>query len=263
MNNASRFQMHVIGVLALAGSVAPASAALVVNAPMQITEIVTVQPVILSDNGGGNTAEFFGTPGQQSNIEGFVDTIWAQAGIDVNFLAPSSWNSTFSNWGSNGPPTNGGATRPISDLNTIVDDAASAGVSHADPNVINMFFVSISAGFPLLSDNSAAGLAFRPGNGISQYVGVNLLVFSGGQEVIASVVAHEIGHNLGLPHIVEAENLMQTSGLLNQGEKLNSAQITAALASNLSVSAVPLPAAIWLFGSGLIVLIGIARTQKV
>ena len=69
--------------------------------------------------------------------------------------------------------------------------------------------------------NSAAGLAFVGGNGITAYVGSNLLTFQSGLEAIASVIAHEIGHNLGLPHIVEAENLMQAGGSPNEGERLN------------------------------------------
>lgn len=245
-----------LGITLLAGA---ANAALIVNPAQAITEKVTVQPIIVSDNGGGNTATFFGNAGQQSIIEGHIDTIWAQAGIDVEFLAPNFYNSTFANWGSGGPPDNGGASRPTSDLNTVVSNGATAGVTHADPNVINMFFVQIAAGFNLLSQNSAAGLAFLGGNGITQFVGSNLLSFAGGQEVIASVVAHEIGHNLGLPHIVLAENLMQAGGSPNQGERLTASQITTALNSSLSVAIVPVPAAVWMLGSALLMLAGWKR----
>lgn len=107
-----------------------------------------------------------------------IDTIWVQAGIDINFLTPNTWNNTFANWGSGGPPDNGGISRPQSDLNMI--ETLSVGppsVRNSDPNVINMFFVNIAAGFPLLGANNAAGLVERPGNDITQYVGTNLLNF--------------------------------------------------------------------------------------
>ncbi len=254
----------LFGVAALFGGMSSASAALVLNAAQPITEIVTVQPIIVSDTDGSNTANFFGNASQQAAIEGYIDSIWAQAGIDVNFLSANTWNNTYTNWGAGGPPDNGGATRPTSDLGKMVADGAAAGVASTDPNVINMYFVNIAAGFSLLSANSAAGLAFVGGNGVSQYVGGNLLTWAGGQEVIASVVAHEIGHNLGLGHITEVENLMQSAGSYGQGERLNASQIATALASNLSVAVtpVPVPPAALLFLSSLGAFSWLSRRRK-
>lgn len=259
----SLLKIQFIGVLALLAAAAPLSAALITNAPLPITETVTVQPIIVSDNNGNNTATFFGNPTQQSSIEGLIDTIWAQAGIDVNFLTPNSWDNTFANWGTGGPPNNGGNTRPTFDLNTIINDGTAAGVTHADSNVINMFFVNIPTGFSKLSENSTAGLSVLGGNGVTLFTGANLLDFSLGLELIASVVAHEIGHNLGLPHIVQIENLMQAAGSANPGERLNSSQISAALASNFSttVAVIPLPPAFALMLSGLAGLFGVARQR--
>jgi len=246
MKNKTKLALKFFGALAFVTGMESASAALVVNPAQAITQLVTVQPIVVSDNGGANTAEFFGNAAQQLSIESLIDTIWAQAGIDVSFLAATSYNNTFANQGNSNP-------RPTSDLNTIVNDADVAGVTNANPNIINIFFVNVAAGFTTLSENSAAGLAFVGGNGITQYIGSNLLGFLGGREVIASVVAHEIGHNLGLPHITEAFNLMQAGGSADPGEILNGSQITTALNSNLStpVTAVPLPSAIILLISGM------------
>lgn len=211
-----------------------AQADLITNPPMTITMQVTVNPVILSNTGGSNQAEFFGNTFQQPDIEGYINEIWAQAGIQISFQTPEYWNNTFANVGSSSP-------RPTSDLGTIVTNAAVAGHIDPDPNVINMFFVEIAAGFSDVGENSANGLAYIGGNGVTQHVGDNLVGFKAGQEVIASVVAHEIGHNLGLPHLVGIENLMQPGGSPNPGERLNASQISVARSSSFS-QAVPEPA---------------------
>ena len=239
------------------------SFALTVNAALPITHSVSIQPIIVSDNNGGNTANYFGTPGQQSSIESFVDQIWSQAGIDVNFLTPNAWNNTFANWGTNGPPNNDGITRPTRDISAIISNGTRAGVTSASSEIINMFFVNIPAGFSLLSTNSTAGLARVNGNGVTQYVGTNLLTFDSGPEIIAGVVAHEIGHNLGLFHTrSRIGNLMSPGGDTSQ---LNGSQINTAISSNFSVEAaaapVPVPAAFWLFGSAVIMLFKNRRTS--
>ena len=234
-----------LGFLLCISISATCSAALVVNPAANIIGSVTVQPIIVSDDDGSNQANYFGTAGEQQNIFDLVDTIWAQAGIDIEFLAPDFWNSSFANEGVTTP-------RPQSDLGTIRNDATSAGLTNANPSVLNMFMVNVVPGFSPLSANQAAGLATLGGNGIAQYVGTNLLGFLGGREVIASVVAHEIGHNLGLAHNSIAENLMAT-GNITAGERLNATQIANVLNSQfITPVAVPLPAALWLFSAALV-----------
>lgn len=226
-------------------SAATAHAVLIVNPPQTITQLVNVNLIQVADDAGANDAPLFGTAGEQASIFGLVDTIWSQAGIDVDFaLHSGTYDSTFAltgTPGSNNP-------RPGGDLSTIISDAQTAGgILSADPNTINLFMVRIVPAFSQTSDNTSNGFAVLNGNGITLWAGPNLPGFTGGQEVIAGVLSHEIGHNLGLSHIVEAENLMQAGGSPNQGERLNVTQIDTALLSPLSVP-IPEPTSLALLG---------------
>ena len=239
--------------LAFIALIGTSSAALVVGLPIPITHEVRVQGIIVSEDDGTNTATYLGTLVQEGQIETLVDEIWSQAGIDITFLPTVDYNSTFALLGTSDP-------RPTSDLNTIVSQARSDGILHPDVRVINMFFVKNPAGFSTgLSANTAAGLAFVGGNGITQYIGANLPGFSGGRDSAASVISHEIGHNLGLHHLVEAENLMQPGGSSDPGARFNASQITTAHNSNFSAMIVPEPSSLILSMVGAITLVSRRR----
>lgn len=239
-----------------------ASAALIVNPSQTITQRVTVQIIQtqLGPPASGSPANLFGNATERAEIESMIDTIWAQAGIDVQFLPTTNlYVDTFAYEGTAGNNN----PRPGSDLATIVTQGANAGVANPNPLVINMYFVNIVPGFSFTTQNTVNGLAFVGGNGIAAFVGSNLPGFLGGREAIASVIAHEIGHNLGLSHLVESENLMQGSGSANQGERLNAAQILAALNSPLStdITTVPEPST-WVTCAVALVLIGRRRSAR-
>ncbi|MEK6234243.1 MAG: PEP-CTERM sorting domain-containing protein [Planctomycetales bacterium] len=240
MTNNRPFHL-ILSMLVLFAVGTVADAALVLNSAQPITHTLLVNPIIVSDDGGGNTATFMGTPTQEGIIKQFVDDIWAQAGIDVNWLTPMTINNTEILDGSVAP--NGNNPRPTSDLSGDGggQDHETLGAGVKVPGAIDMFFVNIAAGFPLLGTNSVAGLAERPGDDISLFVGSSLPGFLGGQEVVASVIAHEIGHNLNLPHtILETQNLMHPGGDPMPGDRLTGAQISTALSNPLS-TAVPVP----------------------
>lgn len=215
-------------------------AAFIVNPAQAIEYRLTVQVIQVARDDGSSPAPLFGTPTQQAAIFAGIDTIWAQAGIDVEFkfrLMP--YQDTFTLVGNAGS-----GIRPTSDLNTIISRASNAGgVLDPDSKVLNLFMVETVPGFAPLEDNYSAGLAFVGGNGIAFWAGPDLPSFAGGREVISAVLAHEIGHNLGLDHISTAENLMKSSG---EGERLTSAQIATARSSSLLVS-VPEPGTVALF----------------
>lgn len=219
-----------VALLCLVG--ASGSLALTINPAQPITHEVRVQVIHVRDDAGNNPAPLLGSASERASIEGFIDDIWAQAGIDIVLDAlATTWNSTFGlmgNPGNNDP-------RPNSDLGAIANAAALDGILAADPFTLHMFFVDIVPGFSQNGNNTVNGLAGLPGSISGVWVGPNLTTFGSGREVVASVLAHEIGHNLGLPHIVEAFNLMQSGGAPNQGEVLNASQVSTALASPFSV----------------------------
>ena len=192
-------------------------------AQADVIERVTINPIIVSNSDGSNTAELFGTATQEAEIKRLIDEIYLQAQVDVEWLAPQTYNNTFANIGN-------GGTRPNSDLTTVVNAGDSAGIGNSSSLIIDMYFVEIAAGFADTTENTANGLAYVNDNGITMHVGDNLPSFLGGRDVVARVVAHEIGHNLGLDHISDTNNLM------NDGSDLTVSQITTIVNSSFTQS---------------------------
>ena len=190
-----------------------------------VREVVTVQPIIASNSNGTNTAEFFGNAGQEADIKRRIDEIFAQANIDVEFLAPRTVNDTQINVGN-------GGTRSTNDLNQIVSDGDLRGLGSSNRNVIDLYLVEVVPGFASVNDNTANGLAFVGSSGVALHVGDNLVDFAAGRDTIARVTAHEIGHNLGLRHVEGSNNLLSETG---NSSFLVEEQIAQARASSISV----------------------------
>lgn len=191
-------------------------------AAADIIQRVTINPIIVSNSNGSNTAEFLGDAAEEADIKFRIDEIFHVAGIDVAWEAPKFYSNSFANVGS-------GGTRPTDDLNTVTTQGDSTGPGSSNSWVIDMYFVEVAAGFGDTGEDTANGLAFIGVSGVMMHVGDDLVSFEGGREVVGRVVAHEIAHNLGLDHVSATSNLMAS------GSSLTSSQINTMLASNLSV----------------------------
>jgi hypothetical protein len=195
-------------LLLTAGLRLSVSAALIVNAPQTITHRVVVQPILVRKVSGATVPGMGGTT-SETYIKAQINRAWAQVGVRIDWLPFANYVNDFAYDGS---PGNYNTTpRPSNHLDIIVDNAPSPPKS-ADPRVLNMFFVEICPGFERLGDDYVNALAFVDTNGLAVHVGRNLLSNEGGRDAVAGVIAHEIGHNLGLEHVSQSDNLMSSNG---------------------------------------------------
>lgn len=168
-----------------------------------IDKRVTIQPIFISN--GTVTANPNG-----HLFESETDKIWSQAGIDVRFLAPATIvNASFYNIRSS-------AFSPGTAITLqALTQSANNGES-SDPSVLNLYFVNTIDGsssvYGYTLQTSAPFGFVDAQNGIS--IANSAFAHAGGLGM-RDIIAHELGHSLGLFHGIDELGNTVASGPLN------------------------------------------------
>ena len=142
------------------------------------SNVIIVQPIITQSDLGDN-------PAQINISEKLVDRAYSKADIDFHFLEPLFFNNTAARDGK-------------INLDSIVNIANKDDLFRGQNDIINMFFVNAIDG-----NQGPTGRGMMNGNIVFIALGDRNKSNDKDHDFMqAFVVAHEVGHNLGLKHVI-------------------------------------------------------------
>jgi hypothetical protein len=160
---------------------------------------------VVTETTGGARAKDFGNATQRAYIQAQMDKILAQFGASVKF--PTNDSTWVSDYGYEGT---GVGNRTTSDLNWIFTNIP-VDYYQPDDGVVTVVFCERTPGFDYRGFYDTNGYAYIGGNGITFFLGDGMLQNNGNMDIVAAVLAHELGHNLDLPHVNSHDNLMNST----------------------------------------------------
>ena len=152
----------------------------------QKSNLIIVQPIITQSDLGVNPAKI-------NTSEKLVDMAYSKADIDFYFLEQLFFNNTAARDGE-------------INLDSIVEIASRNNFLRGQNDIINMFFVNAIDGNP-----GPTGRGMMNGNIV--FIALGDRNKSNDKDynfMQAFVVAHEVGHNLGLKHVIDDSNIIDS-----------------------------------------------------
>jgi len=152
----------------------------------QKSNLIIVQPIITQSDLGLNPAKI-------NTSKKLVDKAYSKADINFHFLEPIFFNNTAARDG-------------LINLDSIVKIANQSNLLRGQNDIINMFFVNAIDG-----NQGPTGRGMMNGNIVFIALGDENNTNTEKQTSMeAFVIAHEVGHNLGLKHVVDDDNIIDS-----------------------------------------------------